>query len=65
MIKKPILTLLSALLMSACATSPTGRTQFSFMPDAQINQMGLQAFEALKNKSPSVKTADINNLHLA
>lgn len=52
MIKKPILTLLSALLVSACATSPTGRTQFSFMPDAQINQMGLQAFESLKKQKP-------------
>lgn len=35
-------------LLSACATSPTGRSQFILMPDTQINQMGLQAFGTLK-----------------
>lgn len=37
-----------ATLLIACATSPTGRSQFIFMPDTQINQMGLQAFDTLK-----------------
>lgn len=40
--------LLCILLLSACATSPTGRTQLAFMPDAEIDSMGLQAFENLK-----------------
>ncbi len=39
-------------LISACATSPTGRKQLVFMPDAQLNQMGLQAFDDLKSKKP-------------
>ncbi len=43
------------LLVSACATSPTGRSQLVFMPDAQVNQMGLQAFEQLKQKKPLSK----------
>jgi predicted Zn-dependent protease len=38
-----------ALILSACATSPTGRSQFIMMPDNQINQMGLQAFDTLKS----------------
>lgn len=46
------LALTGTLLLSACATSPTGRTQFVFMPDAQVNQMGLQAFDSLKKKTP-------------
>ncbi|MDT8407224.1 MAG: M48 family metallopeptidase [Methylococcales bacterium] len=44
--------LLLSVLLSACATSPTGRTQLVFMPDTQLNQMGLQAFDALKKDKP-------------
>lgn len=40
---------LASLLMASCATSPTGRSQFIMMPDNQINQMGLQAFDTLKS----------------
>lgn len=43
------------LLITACATSPTGRSQLVFMPDAQVNQMGLQAFEQLKQTKPLSK----------
>jgi len=42
----PILIL--AFLVTACATSPTGRSQFIMMPENQIDQMGLQAFNTLK-----------------
>lgn len=52
MFKKVSLTLFVAFLLSACATSPTGRTQFAFMPDNQLNQMGLQAFDSLKKENP-------------
>jgi len=45
----------AACLLTACITSPTGRSQLVFMPDAQINQMGLQAFDTLK-KDKSVST---------
>ncbi len=45
----------SILFVSACATSPTGRSQLVFMPDAQVNQMGLQAFEQLKQTKPLSK----------
>ncbi|MGR9046022.1 MAG: M48 family metallopeptidase [Gammaproteobacteria bacterium] len=52
MFNKFIKALAGACLLSACATSPTGRTQFTFMPDAQVNQMGLQAFDDLKKQKP-------------
>lgn len=38
-------------LLAACATSPTGRTQLVFMPDAEVNSMGLQAFDTLKREN--------------
>lgn len=50
MLKKILPTTLIALL-SACATSPTGRTQFIYMPDNQVDQMGLQAFDSMKSKN--------------
>lgn len=48
-------------LLTACATSPTGRSQFIYMPDSQLNQMGLQAFADLKTKKPLSQ----NNKHIA
>lgn len=39
---------LGALLLSACATSPTGRTQFIAVSDAQMDQLGATSFERMK-----------------
>jgi predicted Zn-dependent protease len=55
MLRKFSFGLIIASLLSACITSPTGRNQLIFMPDAQINQMGLQAFDSLK-KEKAVST---------
>lgn len=52
MLKKTLFTLLAAGLMTACATSPTGRSQFIYMSDNQVDQMGLQAFSSMKQKTP-------------
>jgi predicted Zn-dependent protease len=52
MFKKILPVLVTACLLSACVTSPTGRSQLIFMPDDQINQMGLQAFDNLKKQKP-------------
>ena len=49
---KPLLALLTGALLVACSTSPTGRSQLVLMPDSQMNQMGLQAFTNLKEKTP-------------
>ncbi len=48
MFSKRILTIIVSALITSCATSPTGRSQFIMMPDNQIKQMGLQAFDTLK-----------------
>lgn len=45
-----ILTLLIVISLAACATTPTGRSQLAFLPDSEVDAMGLQAFSDLKNK---------------
>ncbi len=37
-------------MLAACATSPTGRSQLILLPEAQLAQMGFQAFEQIKRK---------------
>jgi len=36
----------------ACTTSPTGRSRLAVFPDAQMNQMGITAFDELKKEIP-------------
>ncbi|MEO5969559.1 MAG: M48 family metallopeptidase [Bdellovibrionia bacterium] len=38
------------LLSLACATSPLGRKQLMLLPDAQVDQMGVEAFQELQAK---------------
>lgn len=59
---KKIFPILVTCLLSACVTSPTGRSQLVFMPDAQINQMGLQAFDNLKKEKPISTNSKYNQL---
>ncbi len=44
-------------LFSGCATSPTGRSQLIYLPDTQLNDMGLQAFDNLKKEKPVSKNS--------
>jgi predicted Zn-dependent protease len=62
MLKKFIFGLIPACLLTACITSPTGRTQLIFMPDAQINQMGLQAFDTLKKEKTISNNGQYNQV---
>lgn len=41
--------LLATLAVSACTTSPTGRSQFLFMPEEQLNEMGAQTFAQMRD----------------
>ncbi|MFC5741812.1 M48 family metallopeptidase [Dyella tabacisoli] len=47
-------TLLSAMLLSACTTSPTGRSQLMMVSDNQMNQMGLTAFDGMRKQGKFV-----------
>ncbi len=57
---KLFLTFIASCLLTACATSPTGRSQLLMMPDAEVNQMGLQAFTDLKKTKPVNKSSRYN-----
>ncbi len=46
---KKISLLLLVSLLSACATSPTGRNQLILVGDAQMQQMGIDSFQQLKS----------------
>ena len=45
--------LLSAALLSACSTSPTGRKQLVLLPDSQLNEMGVASFAEMKSNTPA------------
>jgi predicted Zn-dependent protease len=47
-----LLVLLLLVFVTACATTPTGRSQLAFMPDSEMDAMGLQAFDNLKKEKP-------------
>lgn len=60
MFKKFSLIFVVGNFLTACATSPTGRNQLIFMPDTQMNQMGLQAFEQIKKEKPVNQSPQFN-----
>lgn len=41
---------LVVLAATACATTATGRKQLSFMPSSEVNAMGVQAFDQMKQE---------------
>jgi predicted Zn-dependent protease len=47
---KPVLALLLASLLFACAESPTGRRQVLLFSDGEMSQMGFTAFDDMKKK---------------
>ncbi|SFU68871.1 M48 family metallopeptidase [Halomonas korlensis] len=46
-----------SLTLAACTTSPTGRSQLTLVSDAQLNQMGAQAFEQYQQDLPAANAA--------
>lgn len=45
---------LAAVLLTGCATSPTGRSQLMMVSDSQMNQMGITAFNTLRKQGKFV-----------
>ncbi len=52
---KLIFIILITFFLTSCATTPTGRTQLSFMPDNEVEAMGLQAFSDLKSEKAIIQ----------
>ena len=55
------LLIVSVLILTACATSPTGRKQFVVMPESQMTVMGVQSFTQMQQDTPVVTDAAVNN----
>ncbi|ARN74217.1 M48 family metallopeptidase [Oceanicoccus sagamiensis] len=49
-----------ALITTACATSPTGRSQLLLMPESEMDQMGVAAFTEMKTTIDVEKAAATN-----
>lgn len=58
MIYRTSLLLSLLLLLAACATSPTGRSQLILLPDSQMNELGKQSFAELKTNSQTINNAN-------
>ncbi|TVR97462.1 MAG: M48 family peptidase [Rhodospirillales bacterium] len=55
--------LLAALILAACETAPiTGRQQLILMPEAQAEQIGIQAFQQIKADQPVVRGRPENRM---
>lgn len=60
MMLRIIFFLFIVISLVACATTPTGRSQLAFMPDNELDSMGLQAFEDLKKEKVISKDVQEN-----
>ena len=49
------------ITLTACATSPTGRKQFVFMPESQMIVMGVQSFHKIQADTPPVKVSAVTD----
>ena len=58
--KYGLLLILVASIIAACATSPTGRSQFLLMPESEMAQMGVAAFTDMKASSKISQSATTN-----
>jgi len=55
------LVLMLAAGLAACATSPLGRDQLILFPDDQVAQMGVTAYQELKNSTPLTKDREVSS----
>lgn len=53
--------LFTCALLSACATSPLGRNQLILLPDSQMDQMGVAAYQDMKTKQPLSNNSATNS----
>lgn len=52
--------LVTLLSLAACATSPTGRQQLLLVSNEQIEEMGVTAFQQIKEEMPAAKDSQVN-----
>jgi len=61
-VQKSLVITMALLIINACATSPTGRSQVILYPDDQLSEMGTQAFASMKSETKISDTRVANNL---
>lgn len=47
---RPILVALATLMLAACATSPTGRSQLMLVSDSQMSELGVASFNQMRQQ---------------
>ena len=47
--------------LSACATSPMGRSQLILFPDSEMDQMGVAAYREMQQQTPRERATDVND----
>lgn len=60
MLRKIIFYFIVTILLLSCSVTPLGRRQLAFMPADQMNAMGVQAFQQLKQETPISQNAPVN-----
>ena len=55
----PVSAIAIVLALSSCATAPEGRSQLKLLPADQIDSMGVQSFEQIKQDTPESKNKDM------
>ena len=55
-----VLVLISLVFFASCAASPTGRRQLRFFPPAEVQSMGIAAFDTLKKETPQSTDPRLN-----
>lgn len=48
-----------AVVLVACATSPTGRRQLQLFPEAQMDSMGVQAYQQMQEQTPTLESGAV------
>lgn len=59
-IRLPLTAALATLLLVACATSPTGRTQLALFSEAKLAEMGAASYQKIKKETPVEQAGGVN-----
>lgn len=51
---------LTSMILVGCSTSPTGRSQFTMMPDSTMNQLGAMSYNSIKKSQEIEATPKVN-----
>jgi len=57
-----LLAILAGVAVGGCSTTPTGRSQLTLYPEAEVEAMGVQAFSEIKSETPLSRDPDAINI---